>query len=575
MDKKEVAKILEQIGQILEIKGENPFKARAYYNAARVLETLEGNLEVLVESGEIADIKGFGKALSTKISNLVQTGRLPYYEELKTSLPNGLIDLLNIPGLGPKKVKIIYDKLNISTIGELEYACRENRLRDLEGFGQRSQDKILHSIELYKKYRERFLYPVAQAEANILIEYLRKNKKFTRIDITGSLRRRRETIKDIDLVASCLDKDRAELMDYYVHFTNSESIISLGKTKSSIILNSGLNSDLRIVSEEEYPFALHHFTGSREHNTAMRSLAKTMDMKMNEYGLYHNEKKIICKDETEIFKSLGLQYIPPELRENMGEIDAARKGEIPDLYDGDPLYGLFHIHTNYSDGANSIREIGEAGMEMGFQYIGICDHSKSAFYAHGLNEKRVLEQHDEINMFNSQFKNFKILKGIEVDILSDGTLDYSDSFLTKFDFVIASVHSNFNLDREKMTERIIHALKNPYVTMLGHPTGRLLLGREPYALDMEKVIEASGNLKKVIEINSSPYRLDLDWRWGKYAKSKGVKTALNPDAHSIDELSDYHYGIGIAKKGWFEKQDILNSYTATEIDYYFKEARVK
>jgi DNA polymerase (family 10) len=294
-----------------------------------------------------------------------------------------------------------------------------------------------------------------------------------------------------------------------------------------------------------------------------------MDMKMNEYGLFNGEKKIICKDEAEIFKALGLQYIPPELRENMGEIDAATKSELPDLYDGDPLYGLFHIHTNFSDGANSIKKIGEAGMEMGLQYIGICDHSKSAFYAHGLDEKRVLLQHEEINQFNSQFKNFKIFKGIEVDILRDGTLDFSDSFLAKFDFVIASVHSNFNLDREKMTERIIRALKNPYITMLGHPSGRLLLGREPYALNMEKVIEVVGNLGKVIEINSSPYRLDLDWRWGKYAKSKGAKTALNPDAHSIDELSDYQYGIGIAKKGWFEKQDILNSYTTTEINQYF------
>jgi len=327
--------------------------------------------------------------------------------------------------------------------------------------------------------------------------------------------------------------------------------------------------DLRIVNEDEFPFALHHFTGSKEHNTAMRSLAKNMNLKMNEYGLFRGQERISCMDEMDIFKVLDLQYIPPELREDMGEIEAAQKGEIPALYDGDPFYGILHVHSNYSDGTNTLEEIVDACQKMNLKYMGICDHSKSAYYANGLNEERVLRQHKEIDRLNSRLNNFKIYKGIEVDILGDGSLDFSDDFLSCFDFVIASIHSNFGLGEEAMTKRLVSAIEHPHVTMLGHPTGRLLLGREPYAVNMEKVIEAAGKAGKTIEINSSPYRLDLDWRWGKYAKSKGIKTALNPDAHSVEGLADYKYGIGIARKGWLVTRDILNSYTTDELSHFF------
>jgi len=570
MNKKEVAKILEEIGTILDLKGENPFKVRAYYNGARIVETLDKDLADLVKTREIAGIKGIGKALVEKISTLVNEGSLPFYDELKSSIPEGLLQMLKIPGLGVKKVKVIFDKLGIISIGELEYACRENRLRDLQGFGQKSQDKVLKSIELQKKYNERFLVPIAEDEARQVIDYLKKNRKIFRVEIAGSLRRKMETIKDLDIIASCDEGNREDIMQFFVSYDQSIRIISQGVTKSAIILDSGITAELRLVNDSEYPFLLQHATGSKEHNTQMRRLAKEHNYKMNEYGLFSDDKLIVCKDENEIYTNLGLQIIPPELREGMGEIESAKVKYLPEVYNGNPFYGLFHVHTTYSDGANSLKEIADACQSMGLEYVGICDHSKSAFYANGLSEERVKEQQTEIDQLNARYNEFKIFKGIEADILQDGSLDYEDDVLATFDFVIASVHSNFNLSEETMTERICRALQNPYVTMLGHPTGRLLLAREPYKVDMEKVIDVAGNERKIIEINANPFRLDLDWRWGKLARSKGIKTAINPDAHSVEGLKDYHYGIGIARKGGFSKEEIINTFTMNEMEAYFK-----
>jgi DNA polymerase (family 10) len=573
MDKKEIIYILEEIGIMLDLKGENPFKSRAYFNAARTLESLSEDLNKLVTSGEISQVKGIGKALVEKIGALIKTGHLPYYEDLKEQTPPGLLEMLKIPGLGSKKVKTVYEQLNISSVGELEYACRENRLRDLDGFGQKSQDKILANIELHKKYSERFLYSTAESAANEIISYLQKNKKFIRLSVAGSLRRKKETVKDIDIVASSKATDRAELMDYYVHYDQCEHVVNHGDTKSSITLQSGINTDLRIVDDEEYPFILHHFTGSKEHNAALRALAKTMDMKINEYGIFKKDRRIDCEDESAIFRQFGLEFIPPELREDMGEIDAARNKNLPDLYTGNPFYGVLHVHTTYSDGANTLQDIVNACRKMNLQYVGICDHSKSAFYANGLTEERLIHQFAEIDVLNKKQEDFHIFKGIEVDILGDGTLDFTDDILSKCDFVIASVHSSFSLSLEAMTNRICRALENPYVSILGHPTGRLLLGREPYAVDMQRIITAAGKNGKAIEINSSPYRLDLDWRWGKLAIANGVKTALNPDAHAIEGLSEYSYGIGIARKAWFEGMDILNTYSTKDLAVYFTEQR--
>jgi DNA polymerase (family 10) len=570
MNKKDVAHILEEIGIILDLQGENPFKVRAYYNGARIVETLDKDLVDLVKTGEIAEIKGIGKALAEKISTLVNEESLPFYEELKSSIPEGLLQMLKIPGLGAKKVKVVYDKLGISSIGELEYACRENRLRDLQGFGQKSQDKTLQNIELQKKYSERFLIPVAENEGQQVLEYLKKNRKIITIEIAGSLRRKMETIKDLDIIASCDEGAREEIMHYFVSSDQKIRIISQGITKSAIILDSGMTAELRLVRDSEYPFLLQHATGSKEHNTQMRRLAKEQNYKMNEYGLFNNDKQIACQDENEIYTNLGITLIPPQLREGMGEIEAAKAGDLTEIYGGTPFYGLFHVHTTYSDGANSLKEIADTCQAMGLEYVGICDHSKSAFYANGLSEDRVKEQQEEINQLNTSYNGFKIFKGIEADILQDGALDYEDDILATFDFVVASVHSNFNLSEELMTGRICHALRNPHVTILGHPTGRLLLAREAYKLNMEEVIDVAGKEKKIIEINANPFRLDLDWRWGKLARSKGVKTAINPDAHSIEGLKDYHYGIGIAQKGGFQKEEILNTFTVKEVEDYFK-----
>jgi DNA polymerase (family 10) len=569
MNKKEIAKIIEEIGKILELKGENPFKVRAYYNGARIIETLDKDIYKLVETGEISEIKGIGKALADKITTLVTQNELPYYEELKSSIPGGLLDLLKIPGLGVKKVKTIYEKLKISTIGELEYACRENRLRDLEGFGQKSQDKILQSIALHKKYSERFLYPAAAEEADLLLDYLKKNNNIDQVEVAGSLRRKMETIKDIDVIASCKDDYRQSIMQYFTDYKHCMQVTSQGLTKSAIVLDSGIAAEIRLVNNDEFPFLLNHATGSKDFNTHTRRLAKDKKMKLNEYGLFKDEKRLACKNEQEIFEKLGLPFISPELREDMGEIEAAQKGSEFELYDGTPFYGLFHIHSRYSDGANTIAEIVAACKSMNFEYAGICDHSKSAFYANGLSEEKIKEQHQEIDQLNAKNKSFKIFKGIEVDILADGTLDYGDEVLASFDFVIISVHSSFGLSEKEMTTRICKALLNPFVTMLGHPTGRLLLAREPYAVNMEEVIDVAADQGKAIEINANPFRLDLDWRWGKLAQTKGIKTALNPDAHSIDGLNDYKYGIGIARKGWFKKENILNTFTSKQLTAFF------
>jgi DNA polymerase (family 10) len=360
MNKKEVSHILEEIGIILDLKGENPFKVRAYYNGARIVETLDQDLSSLVETGEISGIKGIGKALAEKITTLIKENSLPFYEELKSSIPEGLLEMLKIPGLGAKKVKVIYDKLGISSIGELEYACRENRLRDLEGFGQKSQDKVLQSIELRKKYSERFLYPVAENEANRMVSYLKQHKKIIRLDIAGSLRRKMETIKDLDIIASCEEGNREELMAYFISSEQSMQVISQGKTKSAIVLDSGITAELRLVNDKEYPFLLQHATGSKEHNTQMRRLAKEHHFKMNEYGLFKDDDIVLCKDEEEIYSKLGLPIIPPELREGKGEIELAKEKDLKETYQGNPFYGIFHVHTNYSDGANSLREIADA-----------------------------------------------------------------------------------------------------------------------------------------------------------------------------------------------------------------------
>jgi len=564
MDKKEIAEILEEIGVILDILGENPFKIRAYETASRALEASSADLDELIEKEELTKIKGVGKSIAEKIVRLRQSGKLPYYEDLKKKVPAGLLELVRIPGLGPKRTKVLYDKLNIKSIGELEYACMENRLVDLEGFGAKSQGKILEGVERVKKYKERFLFSEACDIAEKIEKTLSGDRNIIRSSVAGSIRRRRETVKDIDFLASAKNPQKA--MDLFTGLPEVDHVTAKGETKSSVIFKNGIASDLRIVSDKQFPYALHHFTGSKEHNIAMRTRAKRLNLQMNEYGLFRGKKNIPCKNEEEIFKKLGLVFIPPELRENMGEIEAAEKGKLPALVEEKDLRGTFHVHTDMSDGTTSIEPLVEECRKLGWEFLGISDHSKSAAYAGGLSVDEIKKQHKEIDRLNSKLKCFKIYKGIESDILDDGSLDYPERILASFDFVIASVHSKFNMPEDKMTGRIIKALKNKFTTILGHPTGRLLLSREPYAVNMKDVIKAAADYGKVIELNANPYRLDIDWREMPGAKTAGVKIMICPDAHNPQGLYDIRFGVWTARKGWLEKKDVVNCLSTKELD---------
>jgi len=568
MDKKQISEILDEIGTLLEIRGENPFKCRAYHNASRIIGALTQDIKKLIETGELQNIKGIGEGLAEKISELVNTGKLKYYEELKASIPDGLLSMLRVQGMGPKKVKILYDKLNIKNLEQLKTAAEQHKLAALDGFGEKTEENILKGIALLEKHIDKHLYPVAKDAADRFLQVLKNQKTVIRCEIAGSLRRRKEIIGDIDILVSAKQTDAKKIMDVFTSHPDVEKIISKGETKSSVLLKSGINTDLRVVSDQEFPFALAYFTGSKEHNIEMRSLAKKFGWSLNEYGFSPIDseetrgkvKQIVpCKTENDIYKALKLEYIPPELRENNGEIEAASSGKLPKLIDSNDLRGTFHCHTTYSDGSNTLDEMLHAAKSLRWEYLGIADHSKSAAYAGGLDETKLKNQLKEIDKINASIKNFRLLKGTEVDILPDGSLDWSDEILKQMDYVIIAIHSKFKMTEAEATKRTIKALKNKYVTMLAHPTGRLLLERDGYPIDMKSVIDAASDYGKIIEINAHPQRLDLDWRFCKYAKEKGVKVCINPDAHNIHGLNDVEYGIGIARKGWLEKDDVINT----------------
>ena len=569
MDKNQVADILDEIGTLLELKGENQFKTRAYGNAARTLRGLTEDLHQLVEDDRLREVKGIGEALSLKIAELVTTGKLKYYEDLRRTFPAGLMDMLRIPGFGPKKTKRLYEELGIGSIDELEKACQEDRLSSLEGFGAKSQQKILEGIQQVRQFSGRHLFHVAAQAALPLFAAIKKHPKVIRAELAGSLRRHKETIKDIDIVASCKDSDREAIFEFFIKQPGVQSVIAKGETKSSVLLESGIPADLRLLKDAQFPYLLHHFTGSAEHNIAMRGYAQKLGIKVSEHGLFRGEKLIPCKTEADIFAALGMQYVPPELREDMGEMEAAFKNAIPDLIEKTDLRGVLHCHSTHSDGANTIAEMAEACKALGFEYLGITDHSMSVYYANGLQPARVKAQHKEIDKLNAALKGFHVFKGTECDILPDGRLDYPEEVLASFDFVIASIHSSMNMTEEKATQRLIKAMEHPAVRMLGHPTGRLLLGRDGYPINHRKVIDAAAELGVCIEINASPYRFDLDWRHCKYARDKGVPISINPDAHTRDGIADIFYGVGIARKGWLRKNDVLNTKTAKEITKWF------
>lgn len=540
----------------MELKGENPFKARAYEKAARSLAQSDYELDELIDRGHLSQLAGIGEAIGKKIHELYTKGTLDYYERLKASIPPGHLEMLKIPSLGPRKIKTLYDKLGIQTIGELEYACKENRLLDLPGFGKKTQENILTGISHLKRYRNRHLFSEVIVQAEELIKKLSQADGVVWPTIAGSLRRAMEVVKDIDLLVS--SGNPVATAKFFASLSEVDAIVAMGDTKVSVTLKTGINCDLRIVTEKEFPYALLHFTGSKDHNTALRRRAKERNLKLNEYGLFRGEENLPCTTEEEIYGRLNLPYIPPELREDLGEIEAAEMGAIPDLVERKDIRGVFHIHSNYSDGTSSIGQFVREAKKRGWDYLGIADHSRAAYYASGLSGEKIKRQQAEIDELNARNEGFYIFKGIEADILPDGHLDYDEEILASFDFVIAAVHSHFHMGIKEMTQRIIKALENPFTTMLAHPTGRLLLAREPYAVDINEIIAACAQWGKIIELNASPYRLDLDWRNLIHAKKRGVKIAINPDAHHIEALDDVFFGINIARKGWLTKEDCIN-----------------
>ncbi len=583
MDKERVAEILSEIGVLLELKGENPFKTRAYANAARTLEALSEPLDKIVAEGRLGDFKGIGEALQKKITDLVTTGKLAYYDDLKASIPPGLMEMIQIPGVGPKKVKALYDHLGIDTVAKLEAACKAGKVAQLDGFGEKTQAKILEGISFKRTYASRHLLSDALHVAEPILEALRQHPDVVRCSIGGSVRRSRETIGDIDFLAS--SKKPAHVLDSFVKLPGVISVSAKGETKATVILKGGIQADLRVVSDAEYPFALAYFTGNKEHNITMRQRAIQRGLRLNEYGLFKSKEEtrdpkllVPCKSEEEIYEKLDLAYVPPELREDHGEFDAAERGRLPRLVEWTDLRGSLHNHSNWSDGQDTLENIVSEMQELGFSYWAITDHSKSSFQAHGLDPARLRQQLKEAKKINERLADegvdFRLLTGTEVDILKD-KLDFDDDLLASLDVVVASLHAGFSANEADNTKRIMRAAENPYVHMLGHLTGRLLLEREPYKVNQQAIIDACAATGTWIELNANPYRFDMDWRLWPYAKSRGVKCVINCDAHRIEHAGFLRLGAGIARKGWLEKKDIVNTGTLAQLQKELKLKRAK
>lgn len=568
---REIADFLDEYCTLLELSGADSFRLRAYTNAVRIFENLDADLDDLIERDALTEIKGVGKSVAALVGEYARTDSAAAYEKLKSEVPQGLLDMLRVPGLGPRKITAIRSELQIEDLEALEQACRDGRLDQLKGFGKKTQDNILKGIEHIRRYQDRSRADLARESAEPLLAALRAHPATQRVEVAGSLRRRRETVKDIDFVLSSQDPEAASEL-----FTTHESageIIQRGQTKSAVRLLNGLQADLRVVDDGEFPYILHHFTGSKDHNVELRARAIEMGLKINEYGLFRGEERVDCIDETAFFKALGLDYIPPELREGLGEIAAAANGELPELINEKDVRGMLHLHSTYSDGADSIAAMAQAVQERGYTYMGMSDHSQSAAYAGGLKVDAVRRQWDEIDALNEELAPFHIFKGIESDILGDGSLDYTDDILERFDFVVASVHSQFNLNREAMTSRFIRAIEHPATTIVGHLTGRLLLDREGYDVDIDAVIEAAARARVSIEINAHPARLDMDWRHVKKARDAGVKITVNTDAHRLAGLDFLSYGIGCARKGWLRREDVPNTLELDAFRQYLQQRR--
>jgi DNA polymerase (family 10) len=573
-----IAAILNETANLLELKGENPFRARAYSNGARAVEGTTADLQELYEAGTLSRIQGIGSGLVDGIAELLQTGRLTLHEELKAGFPKGVLDLLRVPGLGPKRLRTLIDQLEIDSVAALEAACRDGRVAALPGFGAKSQEKLLAGLASQQRYAERHRLPDALEVAERFRARLAAFPGVGRAEIAGSARRRLETIGDIDLIATVAgddDEQRLAIADRFLALPDVVEKIERGPKKSAALAAGGFRVDLRLFAPDEVGAAWLHFTGSKEHNIRLRSRAKERGLSLNEYGLFGgDEKRLESESEAAIYHRLGLAWIPPEAREAWGEIELAtaahEAGEesIPEPVRFEEIRGTFHVHSTWSDGIATVPEMAKAAAELGWEYLGIADHSKAAVYAGGLDAERVRAQWSEIDAWNAAGKPPRLFKGTECDILADGALDFDDELLTGFDYVVVSVHSRFSLSRDAMTERLLKAVSHPRVTFLGHATGRLLLMREPYDLDLDAVLDAAAANGVIVELNANAHRLDLDWRQLRGWFARGLPTSIHPDAHSPQGLADVRWGVDVARKALTSSAQVLNCRPLSEIESY-------
>jgi DNA polymerase (family 10) len=568
MSNKEIAKTLAKFADLMAIKGENDFKIRAYTNAARKIESFADQISQLAAEDNLKDIKGIGSGIAEAINQLLQEGMIEEMEAIKAELPPGVIEMTDIQGLGPKTAHRFYYELEIEDLVSLEKALKEGKVQKMKGFGKKSEAKLLKALKNHEKYVDKIILAKALKTAGEIIETIKaeiKPELFKKIEICGSSRRAKELTGDLDILIASDQPEKLSKQLKNLDFT--AEVIGAGDTKVSIRTDQGVQTDFRLVSEEEFPSALHYFTGSQAHNVRMRQLAKDNNLKLSEYGLFREDgSKEKIESEADIFKILGLDYIIPELREDQGEIEAAQKGELPQSIELDDIKGDLHLHSRYSDGAFTIKEMAEAARDQrAYQYLAVTDHSQSLTIASGMSIEELKAQLIEIDELNKELTDFKVLKGVEVDILKNGDLDFEDELLEQLDFVIASIHSNFNLKKDEMTARIIKAVKNPHVNLIGHPRGRMLGGREPYAVDLEKVIAAAAEYNTALEINASPQRLDLNAEWARKVKKAGGKISINTDAHHYREYSDMKLGVATARRGWLEKEDVINTFSYEEL----------
>ena len=559
MKNKELARLFHRIADALEIKGEDSFKVIAYQKASRILEDLTADVKTLADENRLRQVPGIGSGLASKIEEYLRTGKMEKYQEALSGIPEGLLPLLEVQGLGGKTIRLVWKELGVKDLAGLKRVIQDGSLAKLRGLGEKRAANILKGIELHERAQER----ISIFEATIVVEevlaYLHRSPKFLRLSPAGSLRRMRETVGDIDILAGGRPKDSQELIAWFTRFPEVVRILSAGETKSSILVTAPGGQrqvDLRLVDESEYGAALQYFTGSKAHNVKLRGMAKEKGLKISEYGVFRGSRKIAGRTEEEVYRSLGLPLIPPEMREDRGEVELALEGRLPAIVEAADVRGDLHVHSDWSDGSLSLKELAEAARQMGYEYIAVCDHSQSVKYAHGLSPERLKKQIKEIDELNRALKGFKLLKGTEADILQDGKLDFSDALLKELDFVVAAVHSGF---KKNVTERIIKAMDNPYVKTIAHPTGRLISGREGYDVDLEKVLEAAKKKGKALELNAYFDRLDLNEFYLKKAKDLGIPLTIGTDTHHAHGLAMMRFGVGIARRAWLAKKDILNT----------------